>query len=192
MIRLAILALLLAAGFNSPAAAQETCPPAGRRFISDNVMQRVEVISTGDRDPLLGCKFRPADGGKDMYFRYLGSLTPVEQVKREPVPNLTTPPPAGVYVCDAPINIGGMIMGSPQTGLMFGLYDARRYRDFDGGTGAYQFDGASAELRMTSGPLKGQRYRRTGDTLFKPLNDRGEEGGIRCLHSPGKSMQGRW
>lgn len=190
--RYALLTLLLfTAGFGGPAAAQEACPPAGKRFINDNVMQRSEIVSTGIRDPLLGCKFRQPDG-KDIHLRYLASLTPVEQVKQEAAPNLSAPPPVGVYACDAPINIGGMIMGSPQTGLMFGLYDARRYRDFDGGSGAYQFDTASAELRMTSGPLKGQRYRRTDDKLFKPLNDKGEEGGIRCLHAPSKSMQGRW
>lgn len=190
--RRAVLVLpLLAAGFAAPVAAQEACPAAGKRFINDNVMQRSEIVSTGVRDPLLGCKFRQADG-REIHLRYLASLTPVEQVKQEAAPNLTAPPPVGVYACDAPINVGGMIMGSPQSGLMFGLFDARRYRDFDGGTGAYQFDAASTELRMTSGPLKGQRYRRTGDTLFKPLNDKGEEGGIRCVHAPGKSMQGRW
>ncbi len=184
--------LLLATASALPAAAQEECPAAGRRFISDNVMQRSEVVSLGERDPLLGCKFRRTEDGKELHFRYIAGLTPVEQIKPVAKPNLTAAPPVGVYSCDAPINIGGMIMGSPQSGLMFGLFDARRYRDFDGGTGAYQFDAASTELRMTSGPLKGQRYRRTGDTLFKPLNDRGEEGGIRCVHTPAKSMQGRW
>jgi len=187
------LALLPLAGIAVPAAAaEEPCPAAGRRFISDNVMERTEVISTGQRDALLGCLFRRADGGKDVHYRYVNMLTPVEQVKPLAKPDLGSPPSTGVYACDAPINIGGMIMGSPQTGLMFGLIDQRRYRDFDGGTGNYNFDGVQNLLTMTSGPLKGQRYRRTDAKLFKPLNDAGEEGGIRCLHSPSKALNGRW
>ncbi|WP_374633938.1 hypothetical protein [Ferrovibrio sp.] len=189
----AVTALLLA-GYLQPALARdEPCPPAGERFFSNNYVQKSTLESRGERDPLLGCKFTRLEDGSAVHLRYMGSLTPLDQVKPEPKQDLVGAPPAGVYACDAPISIGGMIMGSPQTGLMFGLIDQKRYRNFDGGTGAYRFDPAQRLLTMTSGPLKGQRYLRSDTSIFKPLNDAGSlTGNISCPLSPAKPINGRW
>ncbi len=192
------LALLLAIPALPALAQEKQCLPAGARYIKDNFIVRSELISQGGvPDPLLGCKWRNAETGENVWVRVMSGMTPLDQAKAAEAKqaqqnDVSGPLPKGVYLCDAPINVGGMIMGSPQTGPMFGLYDERRYRDYDGGTGNYRYDAGSNLLQMTSGPLNGMRYRRTGATLFKPLNDKGEEGGIRCLHAPSKSMQGRW
>lgn len=187
------IAALLLAGYVQPALARdEPCPPAGGRFVSNNFVQKSTLESLGERDPLLGCKFRRLEDGSMMHFNYLGTLTPLDQVKPEPKQDLVGAPPTGVYACDAPINVGGMIMGSPQTGVMFGLIDQKRYRAFDGGTGAYQFDPGKSLLTMTSGPLKGQRYLRSDTRIFKPLNDAGSVGSISCPLSPSKPINGRW
>lgn len=108
----------------------------------------------------------------------------------KPAPALTSAPPLGVYECDAPHMIGGMVMPNPQPGLYFGLKSASTYRDFNGGTGSYSFSGGI--LTMTTGPLKGTKYKRTDAKLFKPLDARGQEGSIRCVLNTSKSLTGRW
>lgn len=114
----------------------------------------------------------------------VGALAlPVAVIAAEPIP-------AGVYECDAPINVGGMMMGSPQTGLMFGVTGPAAYRDFNGGKGGFALSGDL--LTMTSGPLKGTRYRRQGPTLFRPLNAAGAIGPTRCLLNKSKTLTGRW
>lgn len=192
-----LIILLLTIGFSLATQAQEKqCLPAGARYIKNNFIQTSELVSLGGTpDPLLGCKWRNAQTGEDVWVRVMAGMTPADQAKAseaKQAADLSAPPSKGVYLCDAPINVGGMIMGSPQTGPMFGLYDERRYRDYDGGTGNYRYDTTKNELQMTTGPLNGMRYRRADTKLFKPLNDKGEEGGTRCLHAPSKSMQGRW
>ncbi len=100
------------------------------------------------------------------------------------------PIPTGVYECDAPANFGGSVMGAPTTGLFFGVTGPGAYRDFDGGRGAFSLNGDV--LTMTSGPLRGTRYRRQGATLFRPLNAQGQVGPIRCVLNRAKSLNGRW
>ncbi|MBU7581220.1 MAG: hypothetical protein KAF27_12285, partial [Porphyrobacter sp.] len=87
--------------------------------------------------------------------------------------------PVGVYECDSPQMVGGMVMPNPSTGHMFGVLGPGTYRDFNGGRGAFTFAGGI--LTMTTGPLKGVRYRREAERLFYPLNEKGERGAIRCV-----------
>ncbi|TAD82097.1 MAG: hypothetical protein EAY70_04025 [Sphingomonadales bacterium] len=108
----------------------------------------------------------------------------------QPSPGVRGPIPVGVYECDSPQMIGGMVMPSPSTGHMFGVFGPGSYRDFDGGRGAFTFSGGI--LTMTSGPLKGIRYRREAERLFYPLNEKGERGAIRCVLNRAKSLKGRW
>lgn len=96
----------------------------------------------------------------------------------------------GVYECDQPISIGGMIMGSPVPGPMFGVTGPGAYRDFNGGTGSFSFSGGI--LTMTSGPLRGTRYQRSDATLFHPLDAKGQRGSIRCVLNKRKDLRGRW
>jgi hypothetical protein len=51
----------------------------------------------------------------------------------------------GVYECNGSHGI--------QTGPTVGVIDARRYRDFDGGTGTFRYDATSNLLEIASGPL---------------------------------------
>lgn len=92
--------------------------------------------------------------------------------------------PAGVYECNGPYGI--------QTGPTLGTIDARRYRDFDGSTGDYRYDAKTALLEITSGPLSGMQYRRTGETLLRPLGRAGQLGPIACPINRGKRLTGRW
>jgi hypothetical protein len=98
--------------------------------------------------------------------------------------------PTGVYECDSPQMIGGVVMPNPSTGHMFGVTGPGAYRDFNGGRGTFSIAGDI--LTMTSGPLKGIRYRRAMPTLFYPLNAKGERGAIRCVLNKAKSLTGRW
>lgn len=92
--------------------------------------------------------------------------------------------PPGVYECNGPHGV--------QTGPTLGVMDARRYRDFDGGTGTFRYDATSKLLEIASGPLKGMRYRRTGETLLRPLGDKDHIGPIACPLNRSKSLGGRW
>ena len=100
--------------------------------------------------------------------------------------------PVGVYACDAPITIGGMVSADPQTGPMFGVTGPGRYRDFDGGTGRFEL--SDHILTMTSGPLEGTRYRQDPEmeTYFQLLDENGEVGGIRCVLNEAKDINGTW
>lgn len=179
------------------AAGAATCPPAGARFEKDNFLEKSILTSLGGPpDPLIGCKYR-SQTGEIVYFRPESQMTPLG--KAGSAAGTTTsataavpagPPPLGVYECDAPTSVSGMIMGAPSTGFMFGLTSRATYRDFDGGRGSYRYAGTT--LTMTTGPLKGVRYRRTGTTLFKPLDAKGAQGSIRCILNRAKSLTGRW
>lgn len=100
--------------------------------------------------------------------------------------------PLGVYECDAPMMMNGMVMPNPQTGPMFGVTGPGRYRDYDGGEGRFEL--ADHVLTMTSGPLEGTRYRQDPEmeTYFQLLDDAGETGGIRCLLNADKDIDGPW
>ena len=96
----------------------------------------------------------------------------------------------GVYECDSPAAVGGSIMGRPVTGFFFGVTAPGAYRDFDGGRGAFSLNGDV--LTMTSGPLRGIRYRRQAAGLFRPLDAQGQIGPIRCVLNRAKALTGRW
>ena len=57
------------------------------------------------------------------------------------------------------------------------------YRDADGARGLYLLRGR--ELVFTSGPKKGQRFRRVGDNTIKRLLDDGELGRLTCIRIAG-------
>ena len=100
--------------------------------------------------------------------------------------------PLGVYECDAPSMMNGMVIPNPQTGPMFGVTGPGRYRDYDGGEG--RFDLADHVLTMTSGPLEGTRYRQDPEleTYFQLLDEAGEATGIRCVLNEARDIDGRW
>ena len=168
-----------------------TCPPAGARYISDNFVRRSEIVSLGSaHDGTLGCKWR-RDDGQEIWLGLGPTVTPIAEAKAKDAAVRADKDKAssagvhlGVYECNGPYGV--------QTGPMFGLIDARRYRDFDGDTGTWRYDATSSVLEMSSGPLKGMRYRRTGDILFRPLGDKGQIGPIACPINRGKSITGRW
>lgn len=195
-----LMAGLLAAATTASA---QSCPPAGARYISDNFVARVEIVSLGtaQKHPTLGCEWRRVSDGQQIWLNLGATVTPMAPAKggakaagvgERPAggapgaqaAQAAGPLTRGVYECDGP--------GGVMTGPMFGLVDDRRYRDFDGGTGSWQFEADSATLVMTSGPLKGTRYKRQAATLFRPLNAQGQIGPIRCILNKGKSLTGRW
>lgn len=196
-----LLAGLLAVA--TTASAQSACPPAGARYISGNFVARVEIVSLGtaQKHPTLGCEWRRMSDGQQIWLNLGATVTPMAPAKggakaagvgERPgggtpgaqAAQMAGPLTRGVYECDGP--------GGVMTGPMFGLVDERRYRDFDGGTGTWQFDTATSTLSMSSGPLKGTRYTRQAATLFRPLNAQGQAGPIRCILNKGKSLTGRW
>lgn len=187
------LAVLVAALSGGAAKAQfSSCPPVGTQFILDNANIRVTVTSISPTPVEKSCAFRQNDDGTVHWKRYMSSLTPAGPAARAAVPAAEAfgPLQGGVYACDMPISIGGMMQGTPATGPMFGVTGPGRYRDFNGGTGTFALNGNI--LTMTTGPLKGTRYRREGATYFKPMNARGETGSIRCILNRYKSLNGRW
>ena len=206
MIDALIAALLLTsapAPLPTAAAPQTQCPPAGARFRRNNITGAFVVVSLGGAyDDTLWCRWRREDTGATIWLT-MELMTPLgggttagagtngaRPANGQAAPSSFGPVQTGVYECDAPINVGGMVMGSPQTGLFFGVTGPGAYRDFNGGRGAFSVSGNV--LTMTSGPLRGTRYRREGATLFKPLNAQGQTGSIRCVLNRAKSLTGRW
>ena len=57
------------------------------------------------------------------------------------------------------------------------------YTDAEGARGLYLLRGR--ELVFTSGPKKGQRFRRVGDNTIKRLTDDGELGRLTCIRIAG-------
>jgi hypothetical protein len=195
-----MLTLVSALGFSSTAWAQG-CPPAGARYVSDNFVRVSHLTSLGGaKDDTLGCRWRRDEDGQVIWLSLGPTMKPLAQAgatsgSAKPAPNTAAATPAGaitggVYECDTPINIGGMIQGTPATGPMFGVTGPGTYRDFDGGTGSFQL--ADSILTMTSGPLKGTRYQRQSDTVFRPLNAAGKTGPIICRLNRSKPLTGRW
>lgn len=200
-----LMATLFLAGASAPNAAtavsspQSQCPAAGARFRRNNLTETFVVTSLGGAyDDTLGCRWRREDTGAVIWLSMAhmtplqggGSATPSRGGAQPSTSGAMGPIPNGVYECDAPINVGGSMMGSPQTGLFFGVTGPGAYRDFDGGRGAFTVNGNI--LTMTSGPLRGTRYRRDAATLFRPLNAQGQTGSIRCVLNRSKSLTGRW
>lgn len=201
---LKLLVIMFAASLFAPSAqAQQSCPPAGTQFdyhdqykgtvySYDNGWIRV-TSKGGTVDYSNRCHYVDAEGKEWKLYvteplRKVAAGAPHPAKPADPVFN--GPIPVGVYECDVPQMIGGMVMPSPSTGHMFGVFGPGSYRDFNGGRGAFSFAGGI--LTMTSGPLKGIRYRRAGDTLFYPINAKGERGSIRCVLNKAKSLNGRW
>jgi hypothetical protein len=187
----------------TPALAQQSCPAAGMQFDHHNKYEGtvytkdngwVRLTSKGGLvDYSNRCHYSDAAGqlwklDVGTPLRKVAAGTPPPAKPAEPA--LAGPIANGVYECDSPQMIGGMVMPSPSTGHMFGVTGPGTYRDFNGGRGSFSF--AAGILTMTSGPLKGIRYRREAATLFYPLNAKGERGSIRCVLNRSKSLTGRW
>ncbi len=202
-------AALAVALLPAPAQAQQACRAKGTvvdyhdkydGIIAgyDNGIVRLTALG-GVADMANQCQYRDASGklwrldvGAPMRKVGTANVAPAPAVKAAPTPaaasgGAITP---GVYECDSPQMIGGMVMPSPSTGQMFGVTGPGTYRDFNGGRGTFSFAGDI--LTMTSGPLKGIRYRRAMPTLFYPLDAKGERGSIRCVLNRAKSLTGRW
>lgn len=167
------------------------CPAKGEKFIKDNFLVRWVLTSSGEPlDPLLGCAFTNQDGER-VFFRPESIMSLVKEGPQKPQKPPSFPAPKlGVYACNVPINIGGLIQGTPSTGHFFGLIDTKNYRDFDGKKGTYSLKGDV--LTMVSGPLKGIKYKRTGANFYKPMDGNGAIGSISCSHNPAKSIKGKW
>jgi hypothetical protein len=186
------------------ASAQQGCPAPGTLFDyhdlyegtvyrQDNGWVRVTAEEGSTRFSNY-CPFVGPDGRRysvapdDPRLRRVAANAPLPPRPAEP--QFNSPIQVGVYECDSPQMIGGMVMPSPSTGHMFGVFGPGSYRDFNGGRGAFSYSGGV--LTMTSGPLRGIRYRRSGETLFYPLDQRGQTGSIRCVLNRAKSLNGRW
>jgi len=204
---LMVTLLLAAAG---PALAT-TCPPKGARYVADNFVRRDEIVSLGSaHNPTLGCQWLRVTDNQEIWLNLGATVTPLAGATPPAAARPATPTPAtapsgtapsgsasgaierGVYACDMGFMSGGVVMALPQTGAMFGIVDDRTYRDFNGGTGAYRYEAATSELVMTSGPLRAQRYKRSGATAFKPMDARGATGPINCPLNRSKPMDGKW
>lgn len=188
-----LIALLPVVAFLGGTAFAEGCPPKGEKFIKDSYVVRWVITSTGEpMDPLLGCPFTNENG--ERHYERLNMIAYLPKASKPPKP---APPVAingalsmGVYECEVPISIGGMVQGTPSTGHFFGLIDGKNYRDFNGKNGTYSLNGDI--LTMVSGPLKGVKYKRLGAKFFKPLDKNGAIGSISCKHNASKSLKGIW
>lgn len=193
------LTLISAVAFSSAAQAQE-CPAAGARYVSDNFVRVSRLTSLGGKmDDTLGCRWRRDEDGQVIWLSLGPTLKPLNEAAKPAGGGTASRPaaaapggaiPGGVYECDTPISIGGLIQGTPATGPMFGVTGPGTYRDFDGGTGRFQLAGDI--LTMTSGPLQGTRYQRQSETVFRPLNAAGKTGPIICRLNRSKPLTGRW
>ena len=197
-----VCALLVAVGIlgASQNAWAAPCPAAGARYVSDNFVRVSRLTSLGGEiDDTLGCRWRRDEDGQVIWLSLGPTLKPLNEPAK-PAGGGSAPRPAGaapagalargVYECDTPINIGGMIQGTPATGAMFGVTGEGTYRDFNRGNGRFQLAGNI--LTMTSGPLQGTRYQRQSETVFRPLNATGKTGPITCRLNRSKSLAGRW
>lgn len=199
---LCVLLGLCALLVHTPAAqAQQACPPKGtvlewhdfyEGFVYSYDHGWVRVTALGGNVSYSNtCEFIKDDGEKVKIPLTAQLRRPVGGAAARPRPAANWGAiPVGVYECDVPQMIGGMVMPSPSTGHMFGVFGPGSYRDFRGGRGSFTF--SDNILTMTSGPLKGIRYRREGATLFYPIDAKGKRGSIRCVLNKAKSLNGRW
>lgn len=93
-----------------------------------------------------------------------------------------TPPSTGVYGCYDPYT-------QYQPSMMFGLLDSSSYSDYDGNIGEYSYDARTGVLTMTSGGLRGARYLRDGDQVFRVLDADGSVTGNNCPLEPAKDVR---
>lgn len=200
MSALVAIAVTVLAGAAPAPAMQSTCPPSGARFQRNNIDSTFVVVSEGGAmDDTLGCRWRREDTGARIWLtmELMRPLGPAggASTGRPATPTASGsaslgPIAMGVYECDSPAAVGGSIMGRPVTGFFFGVTAPGAYRDFDGGRGAFSLNGDV--LTMTSGPLRGIRYRRQAAGLFRPLDAQGQIGPIRCVLNRAKALTGRW
>ncbi|MEM6827285.1 MAG: elongation factor P [Pseudomonadota bacterium] len=88
----------------------------------------------------------------------------------------------GIYECALP----GDALAEPYDPIpseTIFIIPGSAYRDADGARGLYLLRGR--ELVFTSGPKKGQRFRRVGDNTIKRLQDDGELGRLTCIRIAG-------
>lgn len=85
--------------------------------------------------------------------------------------------PGGMYQCSLPGSAGGAAW-VPIEGKRFVIKNASRYIAPEG-SGTYLMTGN--ELVFTRGPLKDQRYLRTGSSILRMRNEDGTLGRIRCV-----------
>ena len=110
-------------------------------------------------------------------FATIGLVLALAQAGKAPAPNLTAPPPKGVYMYFGP---GTIIFPS------FGLVDGTTYVDGDNKRGRYTFTGDL--LTMTTGGLEGTKYKRTHEREFRLLRANGDLTGYSCVLEPKKSV----
>ena len=91
--------------------------------------------------------------------------------------NLLKTMPHGVYECAFPGDAGGLVW-EPIVEAGFVIGHTSAYRT-DSGQGTYLLKGK--DFVITSGPKKGERYRRTGDAELKLLDDVGNFTGLICV-----------
>lgn len=85
--------------------------------------------------------------------------------------------PHGVYECAFPGDAGGPVW-EPITEAGFVISHTSAYRTEEG-RGTYLLKGK--DLVITSGPKRGERYRRTGDAELKLIDDVGNLTGLICV-----------
>lgn len=96
----------------------------------------------------------------------------------QPSAPLTTLP-VGRYQCSLPGDAGGPAW-RPIDGMIFSIKNASRYLSPEG-DGTYLM--AGDELVFTRGPLKDERYKRTGTSILRKLEADGKPGRIRCVRT---------
>ena len=157
MPRLKPLAALALAGLMATPAlfAAETCREGDVVKLEDGRIGKVDSVGS-----IGSCFITMADGSTEA---------------RQPsqISIVGAPPPQ--Y---GPLKLGVYGCHSPQVGIradvMIGLLKGGSYRHFDGGEGRYRYHPETLMLEITSGPIKGIRYRRIADTAFSVMEIGGE------------------
>lgn len=83
----------------------------------------------------------------------------------------------GRFVCELPGDALGPA-GVPQPEADFAILNASAYRS-DAGAGSYLLVGDV--MTFTSGPRKGEKYRRISANFLRRLNPDGSDGALRCV-----------
>jgi hypothetical protein len=83
----------------------------------------------------------------------------------------------GLYVCELPGDATGAA-GIRQTGQDFSVHNASRYST-PTGRGTYLLTGDLVE--MTSGPKRGQKYRKLSNNFLRELDTASRETDLRCV-----------
>lgn len=175
MARLASLLAVFASGLMaaSPSFAAESCREGDRVKLEDGRIGKVTSVGS-----IGSCFITMADGSTEA---------------RQPSQISIVGAPAAQY---GPLKPGVYGCHSPQVGIradvMIGLIDSSRYRHFDGGEGRYRYDPKSLILEISSGPIKGIRYRRIADTALSVMEIGGEANtSTTCALNTAKSVSKR-